>query len=247
MAELDPILEVLGLTPRWIRREGRLSAAPLTEKPISAAALTETLDWNALKARVATCRQCRLCEQRTQTVFGVGDETAAWMLIGEAPGANEDRLGQPFVGQAGRLLDNMLQAVGRTRHQGVYIANVIKCRPPGNRDPQPDEVAQCEPYLRRQLALIRPEIIIALGRFAAQSLLKTESSISRLRGRVHQYEGIPVIVTYHPAYLLRNASDKAKAWADLCLARATNQDLSARCSANPASTISASSNAGILP
>ncbi|QGZ61328.1 uracil-DNA glycosylase [Paraburkholderia acidisoli] len=180
-----------------------------------------TLDWDTLAARVADCTRCRLCEKRTNTVFGVGDREADWMLIGEAPGENEDRQGEPFVGQAGKLLDNMLQALTLARGENVYIANVIKCRPPGNRNPEPDEVARCEPYLQRQVALVKPKIIVALGRFAAQSLLKTDGSIASLRGRVHQYEGVPVIVTYHPAYLLRSLQDKSKAWADLCLARDT--------------------------
>lgn len=180
-----------------------------------------TLDWDALSERVAGCESCRLCEKRTNTVFGVGDRNADWMLIGEAPGENEDRQGEPFVGQAGKLLDNMLRSLTLARDTNVYIANVIKCRPPGNRNPEPDEVARCEPYLQRQVALVKPKLIVALGRFAAQSLLKTESSISSLRGRVHEYEGVPVIVTYHPAYLLRSLPDKAKAWADLCLARDT--------------------------
>jgi DNA polymerase len=179
------------------------------------------LDWDALAERVASCTRCRLCEKRTNTVFGVGDREADWMLIGEAPGENEDRQGEPFVGQAGKLLDNMLHALSLTRGENVYIANVIKCRPPGNRNPEPDEVARCEPYLQRQVALVKPKIIVALGRFAAQSLLKTDGSIASLRGRVHEYEGVPVIVTYHPAYLLRSLHDKAKAWTDLCLARDT--------------------------
>jgi uracil-DNA glycosylase family 4 len=181
----------------------------------------QTLDWDALAERVAACERCRLCEKRTNTVFGVGDRNADWMLIGEAPGENEDRQGEPFVGQAGKLLDNMLRSVTLARDTNVYIANVIKCRPPGNRNPEPDEVARCEPYLQRQVALVKPKLIIALGRFAAQSLLKTDASISSLRGRVHEYEGVPVIVTYHPAYLLRSLPDKAKAWTDLCLARDT--------------------------
>lgn len=181
----------------------------------------QTLDWEVLSERVAACKSCRLCEKRTNTVFGVGDRNADWMLIGEAPGENEDRQGEPFVGQAGKLLDNMLRSLTLARDTNVYIANVIKCRPPGNRNPEPDEVARCEPYLQRQVALVKPKLIIAMGRFAAQSLLKTDASISSLRGRVHAYEGVPVIVTYHPAYLLRSLPDKAKAWADLCLARDT--------------------------
>lgn len=180
-----------------------------------------TLAWDTLAERVANCERCRLCERRTNAVFGVGDREADWMLIGEAPGENEDKLGEPFVGQAGRLLDSMLRAITLSRESNVFIANVIKCRPPGNRNPELDEVARCEPYLQRQVALVKPKVIVALGRFAAQSLLKTEASIASLRGRVHRYEGVPVIVTYHPAYLLRSLPDKAKAWADLCLARET--------------------------
>ena len=195
----------------------RVAPAEERAKPSSVA----SLDWDALAERVAACAQCRLCEKRTNTVFGVGDRNADWMLIGEAPGENEDRQGEPFVGQAGKLLDNMLGSLTLARDTNVYIANVIKCRPPGNRNPEPDEVVRCEPYLQRQVALVKPKLIIALGRFAAQSLLRTDASISSLRGRVHAYEGVPVIVTYHPAYLLRSLPDKAKAWADLCLARDT--------------------------
>jgi DNA polymerase len=154
-------------------------------------------------------------------VFGVGDENADWMLIGEAPGAEEDRLGDPFVGQAGRLLDNMLAAIDLERTKNVYIANVLKCRPPGNRNPQPEEVAKCSPHLLRQIELVQPKLILAMGRFAAQTLLGTDASIASLRGRVHRYAGRPLIVTYHPAYLLRNLPDKAKAWADLVFARRT--------------------------
>ena len=192
---------------------------PAAARP--AATPVAMLDWDALAARVADCTSCRLCEKRTNTVFGVGDREADWMLIGEAPGENEDKQGEPFVGQAGKLLDNMLQSLALKRGENVYIANVIKCRPPGNRNPEPDEVARCEPYLQRQVALVKPKLIVALGRFAAQTLLKTDASIASLRGRVHQYEGVPVIVTYHPAYLLRSLQDKSKAWADLCLARDT--------------------------
>ncbi|WP_454721336.1 MULTISPECIES: uracil-DNA glycosylase [Cupriavidus] len=177
------------------------------------------LDWAGLETRVSGCTDCGLCGRRTQTVFGVGDRQAEWMLVGEAPGENEDKQGEPFVGVAGKLLDNMLAAVGLARGRNVFIANVLKCRPPGNRNPEPDEVAQCEPYLRRQIALVQPRLIVVLGRFAAQSLLRTTTPIGKLRGSVHSYEGIPVVVTYHPAYLLRTLSDKARAWEDLCLAR----------------------------
>ncbi|WP_175977365.1 uracil-DNA glycosylase [Burkholderia sp. BCC1047] len=201
---------------------GESTPVPLAESR-PAGTPVATLDWDALAARVADCTLCRLCEKRTNTVFGVGDREADWMLIGEAPGENEDKQGEPFVGQAGKLLDNMLQSLSLKRGDNVYIANVIKCRPPGNRNPEPDEVASCEPYLQRQVALVKPKLIVALGRFAAQTLLKTDASIASLRGRVHAYEGVPVIVTYHPAYLLRSLQDKSKAWADLCLARDTFQ------------------------
>ncbi|OJY24161.1 MAG: uracil-DNA glycosylase [Pandoraea sp. 64-18] len=193
----------------------------------------ETLDWEALTERVANCRLCGLCETRTQTVFGVGDREADWLLVGEAPGQQEDLQGEPFVGQAGKLLDNMLRAVTLQRGENVYIANVLKCRPPNNRDPEATEVASCEPYLKRQVALLKPRVIVVMGRFAAQSILRTQASIASLRGRVHEYEGVPVIVTYHPAYLLRSLPDKAKAWTDWCLARATYE---AVCESTPSQT-----------
>jgi DNA polymerase len=190
-------------------------AVPLATRPGGVAGM----DWAALEAAVAGCQACKLCDGRHNTVFGVGPQKADWMVIGEAPGENEDLQGEPFVGQAGKLLDNMLRALGLNRRESVYIANVLKCRPPGNRNPEPEEVAQCEPFLRRQVDLLQPRIILAMGRFAVQSLLQTTEPMGKLRGRVHQYNGVPVIVTYHPAYLLRNLPDKAKAWADLCLAR----------------------------
>jgi len=158
-------------------------------------------------------------------VFGVGDEKAEWMFVGEAPGADEDLKGEPFVGQAGRLLDNMLAAINLRRDRNVYIANVVKCRPPGNRNPEPLEVAQCEPYLHRQIELIRPKLIIALGKVAAVNLLKREASVSSMRGKVHAYRGTPMIVTYHPAYLLRSLPEKARAWEDLCFAVETMKAL----------------------
>ncbi len=176
---------------------------------------------------VATCEACGLCRTRTNTVFGVGDERAEWMIVGEAPGAEEDARGEPFVGQAGRLLDSMLAAVALRRGENVYIANVLKCRPPGNRNPEPFEVAQCSPHLVRQIELIRPKVILAMGRAAAQLLLNTEASIASLRGKLFRYQGVTTIVTYHPAYLLRNLPDKSKAWEDLCFARATMKDLKA--------------------
>jgi DNA polymerase len=177
------------------------------------------MEWPELKSAVKACTACGLRKTCTQTVFGVGDEQADWLLVGEAPGAEEDQRGEPFVGQAGRLLDNMLAAIVLSRGENVYICNVLKCRPPGNRNPEPFEVAQCSPHLLRQLELIKPKLILAMGRFAVQSLLGTEASIASLRGRLHRYQGVPLIVTYHPAYLLRNLPDKAKGWEDLCFAR----------------------------
>ena len=181
--------------------------------------------WTTLEATVRGCTQCPLHAGRKQTVFGVGSRNAQWMFIGEAPGAEEDKQGEPFVGRAGKLLNAMLFAIGLKREQ-VYIANVLKCRPPGNRDPQPAEVEQCEPYLKRQIALIQPKLIVALGRHAAHSLLRTEQPLNRLRGQKLAYEGIPLLVTYHPAYLLRAPLEKRKAWEDLSRARQWMEALS---------------------
>ncbi len=179
------------------------------------------MDWEALQQTAGDCRLCELHGSRTQVVFGVGDRGADWLLVGEAPGKDEDLQGEPFVGRAGQLLNAMLQAAGLRREQ-VYIANILKCRPPNNRDPRPEEVLCCEPYLARQIALVRPRIILALGRVAAQNLLKTDTPIGKLRGTVHRYAdtGIALVATYHPAYLLRSPLDKRKAWADLRLALA---------------------------
>jgi uracil-DNA glycosylase family 4 len=184
-----------------------------------------SMDWAALKARVAGCTDCPLHQKRTKTVFGVGDENADWLFVGEGPGAEEDAKGEPFVGQAGRLLDSMLAAIKLKRGANAYIANVVKCRPPGNRNPEPAEAQACEPYLHRQIELIRPKLIIALGKVAALNLLATDASIASLRGRLHEYRGIPLIVTYHPAYLLRSLPEKAKAWEDLCFAVRAMRDL----------------------
>ncbi len=179
------------------------------------------MGWDALNAEISACTRCDLAKTRTQAVPGVGDTRAEWLFVGEAPGANEDRLGEPFVGDAGKLLDAILAAIGLARGNNVFIANVLKSRPPGNRDPKPEEVAACLPFLERQIELIQPRLIVALGRFAAQSLLATDTPIGRLRGQVHRYHGVPLVVTYHPAYLLRNPMDKAKVWEDLVLARDT--------------------------
>jgi uracil-DNA glycosylase len=205
---------------------------PVRAEPAEAPALRQvqgertqesTLDWPALRAAVAACRACALCESRTQTVFGVGHERARLMIVGEAPGEQEDLQGEPFVGQAGKLLDNMLRALGLARdaeqpERAVFICNTLKCRPPRNRNPEPAESAQCAPFLERQIALVQPKLLLAMGKFAAQSLLATDEAVGKLRGRVHQRNGVPVIVTYHPAYLLRTLADKARAWDDLCLA-----------------------------
>jgi DNA polymerase len=199
-----------------------VAAASVAQTAIDDPAIA-SLDWEPLRARVAACRACRLCESRTQTVFGVGHPQAQCMIVGEAPGENEDRLGEPFVGAAGQLLDRMLHAIGLTRaaappQQQVYIANTLKCRPPRNRNPEPDELARCSAYLHRQIALVQPRLLLAMGRFAVQSLLESNEPVGRLRGRLHRWRDVPVVVTYHPAYLLRNPADKARAWADLCLA-----------------------------
>ena len=175
------------------------------------------LDWPQLRDTVIACTRCPLHQSRTQTVFGVGNQDADWLIIGEAPGAEEDRRGEPFVGRAGKLLDEMLRAAGQSREQ-VFIANILKCRPPNNRDPEADEAAACRSYLERQIELIKPKIILAVGRIAAQQLLATDTPVGRLRGRLHHLADVPLVVTYHPAYLLRSPTQKRKSWQDLCLA-----------------------------
>lgn len=200
---------------------------PVQTAPDTRPADIANMDWAALKSCVADCTACDLHKTRNKTVFGVGDENAGWLFVGEGPGADEDAEGEPFVGQAGRLLDNMLAAIDLRRGADVYIANIVKCRPPGNRNPQPGEAQACAAYLQRQIALIRPKLIIALGKVAAVNLLGRDASISSLRGTVHDYRGIPLIVTYHPAYLLRTLHDKAKAWEDLCFAVQTFRALPA--------------------
>jgi DNA polymerase len=241
------MLAEMGLTPLWRLRTGSPRAdAPAADAvgaaaPRSAAVPASSpspvvrderraailrMDWTALRQAVANCFDCALHAKRNKTVFGVGDENADWMFIGEGPGADEDMQGDPFVGQAGRLLDNMLAAIDLKRGENVYIANIVKCRPPGNRNPEPDEAQKCEAYLQRQIELIRPKLIVALGRVAALNLLARDASIASLRGRVLDYKGTPLIVTYHPAYLLRTPGDKAKAWEDLCFAVKTMHSLS---------------------
>ncbi|OGT07978.1 MAG: DNA polymerase III [Gallionellales bacterium RIFCSPHIGHO2_02_FULL_57_16] len=176
------------------------------------------LGWPQLKAMVRDCTACKLRAGCTQTVFGVGDENADWLFVGEGPGADEDAQGEPFVGQAGKLLDNMLLAIKLRRGKDVYIANIVKCRPPGNRNPDAEEIAACMPYLRRQIELIKPKLIVALGKVASNALLGKEATLASLRGTLHDFQGIPLIVTYHPAYLLRSPAEKAKTWQDLCFA-----------------------------
>ena len=222
MLTRDAIFEELGIGPVWRLREATPTVpSPLTPHP------SPSTTWDSLADAVAHCARCKLHTTRTQGVLGVGDRNADWLFIGEAPGADEDRLGEPFVGQAGKLLDAMLAAIDLARGNNVYIANVLKSRPPGNRNPEPDEVAACRPYLLAQIDLIQPKLIVALGRFAAQSLLDTDEAIGRLRGRVHRFQNVPLVVTYHPAYLLRTPADKARAWEDLCLARRTMRSLTA--------------------
>jgi DNA polymerase len=197
------------------------TSIPAADRAASIAAM----GWDELKAAVADCRACGLCQARKQAVLGVGDVEADWLFVGEAPGAEEDERGEPFVGQAGKLLDAMLEAIDLKRGNNVYIGNSVKCRPPGNRTPEPEETAACWPFLERQIELIKPKIIVALGRPAAQTLLQSEVKISASRGRLFDYRGIPVVVTYHPAYLLRNLPDKARAWEDLCFMRRTMKAL----------------------
>jgi uracil-DNA glycosylase family 4 len=194
--------------------------ASIEGNAVEAGAEVSALEWPELESRVASCTRCVLNETRTRTVFGTGSRTADWMIIGEAPGADEDRQGEPFVGRAGQLLTAMIAAIG-CRREEVYITNILKCRPPGNRDPLPEEVACCHDYLERQIELVGPALILVVGRIAAHNLLQTDLPIGRLRGRVHRYgkQGIPLVVTYHPAYLLRSPLEKRKSWEDLQLAQ----------------------------
>jgi DNA polymerase len=243
----ENVLRELNLYPLWVRRGVPVpeavvaepvvpavaevlpqveAAAPVEKAPsvveipdVASAPEIASLDWAALKERVRDCTICKLRAGCTQTVFGVGDEQADWLFVGEGPGADEDAQGEPFVGQAGKLLDNMLFSIGLKRGEKVYIANVVKCRPPGNRNPEPDEISACLPYLQRQIALIQPKLIVALGKTAATALLGRDVPLGSLRGTLHDFHGTPLIITYHPAYLLRSPAEKAKAWQDLCFAR----------------------------
>ena len=248
MSRRTEILDEMGLSPRWTLRAGFArtlpTAAPGTvtgtpaaaddasspdtsDTPAAPAAVDAQgrataimqMDWTPLAEAVAGCTACPLATTRNCTVFGVGDRKASWLFVGEGPGAEEDERGEPFVGQAGRLLDNMLAALGMKRGDDVYVANIVKCRPPGNRVPAAAEVAACEPYLHRQIQLLQPKVIVALGKTAAVTLLGKEQSIASMRGKVFRYRDTPLMVTYHPAYLLRTLPDKIKAWEDLCFIR----------------------------
>lgn len=248
----DEMLREIGIGPAWRLRGAPQAAADVpVVAPAAALAACEPgvavadpvavrgddggpvtgMDWPELKSCVANCTACVLHARRNKTVFGVGDENADWLFVGEGPGADEDAQGEPFVGQAGRLLDNMLAAIALKRGTNVYITNIVKCRPPGNRNPHPEEAGACSAYLQRQIELIRPKLIIALGKVAAVNLLGRDASIASLRGQVHAYRGIPLIVTYHPAYLLRTLGDKARAWEDLCFATDTMHGLAEGASA----------------
>jgi len=241
----EAYLKEMGLGPIWRKRDKPVPVQEpeaLVEHPVPVSApvidafdrRTEILrlDGQMLKQSVVQCTACSLSQTRTQPVLGMGDQNADWLFVGEAPGAEEDAVGEPFVGQSGKLLDNMLKSIRLKRGINVYITNVVKCRPPANRDPKADEVAACEPYLTRQIALIRPKLIVALGKVAADHLLNTDQPIASLRGRLHDCQGTPLIVTYHPAHLLRNMPDKAKVWEDLCFAVNTMQGLIADQSAS---------------
>lgn len=231
----EAVLRELNLYPLWKQRAqvthaqagAPMPAVEVIEAGVEIAQDNETgqlvseLGWPELKARVRDCTACKLRAGCTQTVFGVGDEKADWLFVGEGPGADEDAQGEPFVGQAGKLLDNMLMAIKLKRGRNVYIGNIVKCRPPGNRTPEADEIATCLPYLQRQIELIQPKLIVALGKTAANALLGRDATLASLRGQLHDYRGIPLVITYHPAYLLRTPADKAKAWQDLCLAVTT--------------------------
>jgi uracil-DNA glycosylase len=241
MFERDVILREIGLTPIWKLRNANAShersedqsaiveeptastpsaeAAQSTEDSATRAARIGALDWNDLVADIAQCSACKLCKTRTKTVPGVGNRSPDWMVIGEGPGENEDKQGEPFVGRAGQLLDEMLAAVGKSRKENVFIANVVKCRPPGNRDPESDEIEACAPYLERQIALAAPKLILAVGKFAGQTLLNSDATVAAMRAKPGEKNAIPVVVTYHPAYLLRSPQDKAKAWVDLVAAK----------------------------
>lgn len=220
VAEIEPAPKLEILPPVLEETKPITPARNTPEPPVSELIDCSNMSWNELQASVQVCQQCDLAKTRTQTVFGTGDAQADWLIVGEAPGAEEDRRGEPFVGKAGQLLTNMLAAIGLPR-EAVFIMNVLKCRPPNNRDPKPEEANACRAYLQRQIELLQPKVIMVVGRVAAQNLLKTDLPLGRMRGRVHQLPdtNIPVVVTYHPAYLLRKPSEKRKAWQDLLMAQ----------------------------
>jgi uracil-DNA glycosylase len=244
MLERNLILREIGLTPIWqsrasVAQTSEITAhaetdtnptanegirAPAIVDPAQRAARIASLDWDALHADIAQCVACKLCSTRTKTVPGVGHRSPEWMVIGEGPGENEDKQGEPFVGRAGQLLDQMLAAVGKSRKENVFIANVVKCRPPGNRDPEADEIAACAPYLERQITLAAPKLLLAVGKFAGQQMLNTDATVGAMRAQRGQRGDVPVAVTYHPAYLLRSPLEKAKAWEDLVAAKRLTDD-----------------------
>jgi DNA polymerase len=216
-------LQAMGIDV-WLPRD-----EPEPEKAATVAddvVVAEGLGWGELRQCIVDCTRCELAQSRTQTVFGVGNQNADWMIIGEAPGAEEDRRGEPFVGRAGKMLDEMLRAIGQSR-DAVFIANTLKCRPPNNRDPKPAEASACRDYLERQIALVQPKVILAVGKIAAQNLLGCDDPVGRMRGQRHDLNGIPLVVTYHPAYLLRSPSQKSKSWSDLCLASRLSKESAA--------------------
>ena len=219
-------LKALGIDVWLPRDEPSAQSDEAPEQPAIEVPAADGLNWSELRDSVTRCTRCVLHTTRSQTVFGVGNHDADWMIIGEAPGAEEDRRGEPFVGRAGKLLDEMLRAVGQPRDK-VFIANILKCRPPDNRDPKPAEALACRDYIERQIALIKPKIILAVGRIAAQHMLGSDATVGQMRGTVHRHGEIPLVVTYHPAYLLRSPSQKSKAWDDLCLATRVASDLAA--------------------
>ncbi|MDO9311510.1 MAG: uracil-DNA glycosylase [Nitrosomonas sp.] len=235
------ILKELNLLPVWQQKSGtrkqnqslepqssevrNLISSPDPREDSQQRQEIHQMNWDQLRLAVSQCTACPLHQTRTQTVLGAGDENADWLFVGEGPGEREDATGEPFVGQAGKLLDQMLAAIKLNRGQQVYITNIVKCRPPSNRNPSANEADQCSAYLTKQIALIKPKLIVALGKVAAKNLLQCEDSISSLRGKIHDYSGIPLIVTYHPAYLLRALPEKAKAWKDLCFAQSTMQSI----------------------
>jgi uracil-DNA glycosylase len=240
------ILREIGLTPIWRLRDTReenevrddehgehiVAIEPIVESSVMPSAVPDAdraariaaLEWDALHAEIEQCTACKLCETRTNTVPGVGNRNPDWMVIGEGPGENEDKQGEPFVGRAGQLLDQMLAAVRKSRKENVFIANVVKCRPPGNRDPEADEIEACAPYLERQIALAKPKLLLAVGKFAGQQVLNTDATVGAMRAKPGKRGDIPVVVTYHPAYLLRSPMEKAKAWADLVAAQRISED-----------------------